>query len=229
MVAEMELGFIHDRQRAGIDAGKAKGIYKGRRAIRQRSYFRAAQGRMGPRRSLSDPLSRLSPPPGATFTCINAWSPPLHLHAPGKKRIISRLASGSARVRARGTASTAAGPSLVHAVKDPLFEDLPAAGVEMDRAGIGHARAASRRACHLGHRCLPRCLGDDVIAVARVDSRSASPWNTMVGTIRPSSLGRTRSAPAHGGEGRRHVPGRAAGEAPNGPRPPRKHRDRWPP
>jgi DNA invertase Pin-like site-specific DNA recombinase len=30
MVAEMELGFIRDRQRAGIDAAKAKGIYTGR-------------------------------------------------------------------------------------------------------------------------------------------------------------------------------------------------------
>jgi DNA invertase Pin-like site-specific DNA recombinase len=30
MVAEMELGFIRDRQRAGIDAARAKGIYKGR-------------------------------------------------------------------------------------------------------------------------------------------------------------------------------------------------------
>jgi DNA invertase Pin-like site-specific DNA recombinase len=30
MVAEMELGFIRDRQRAGIDTAKAKGVYKGR-------------------------------------------------------------------------------------------------------------------------------------------------------------------------------------------------------
>jgi DNA invertase Pin-like site-specific DNA recombinase len=30
MVAEMELGFIRDRQRAGIETAKAKGIYKGR-------------------------------------------------------------------------------------------------------------------------------------------------------------------------------------------------------
>jgi DNA invertase Pin-like site-specific DNA recombinase len=30
MVAEMELGFIRDRQRAGIDAAKAKSVYKGR-------------------------------------------------------------------------------------------------------------------------------------------------------------------------------------------------------
>jgi DNA invertase Pin-like site-specific DNA recombinase len=30
MVAEMELGFIRDRQRTGIEAAKAKGIYKGR-------------------------------------------------------------------------------------------------------------------------------------------------------------------------------------------------------
>jgi DNA invertase Pin-like site-specific DNA recombinase len=30
MVAEMELGFIRDRQRVGIDAAKAKGVYKDR-------------------------------------------------------------------------------------------------------------------------------------------------------------------------------------------------------
>jgi DNA invertase Pin-like site-specific DNA recombinase len=30
MVAEMELGFIKERQRAGIEAAKVKGIYKGR-------------------------------------------------------------------------------------------------------------------------------------------------------------------------------------------------------
>ena len=30
MVAEMELSFLKDRQRAGIEAAKAKGIYKGR-------------------------------------------------------------------------------------------------------------------------------------------------------------------------------------------------------
>ncbi|NCO22274.1 MAG: resolvase [Hydrogenophilales bacterium CG17_big_fil_post_rev_8_21_14_2_50_63_12] len=30
MVADMELKFIHDRQRAGIDAAKGKGVYKGR-------------------------------------------------------------------------------------------------------------------------------------------------------------------------------------------------------
>jgi len=32
MIAEMELRFIRDRQRAGIEAAKAKGIYKGRPA-----------------------------------------------------------------------------------------------------------------------------------------------------------------------------------------------------
>ena len=37
MVAEMELGFIRDRQRAGIDAGKAMGIYKGRPATFDRA------------------------------------------------------------------------------------------------------------------------------------------------------------------------------------------------
>jgi DNA invertase Pin-like site-specific DNA recombinase len=37
MVAEMELGFIRDRQRAGIDAAKAKGVYKGRPATFDRA------------------------------------------------------------------------------------------------------------------------------------------------------------------------------------------------
>lgn len=32
MVAEMELGFIRERQRAGIEAAKTKGVYKGRPA-----------------------------------------------------------------------------------------------------------------------------------------------------------------------------------------------------
>ena len=32
MVAEMELGFIRDRQRAGIEAAKAMGVFKGRPA-----------------------------------------------------------------------------------------------------------------------------------------------------------------------------------------------------
>jgi DNA invertase Pin-like site-specific DNA recombinase len=30
VVAEMGLGFMRDRQRAGIDAAKARGVYKGR-------------------------------------------------------------------------------------------------------------------------------------------------------------------------------------------------------
>jgi DNA invertase Pin-like site-specific DNA recombinase len=37
MVAEMELGFIRDRQRAGIEAAKAKGIYNGRPATFDRA------------------------------------------------------------------------------------------------------------------------------------------------------------------------------------------------
>lgn len=42
MVAEMELTFIKERQRAGIEAAKAKGIYKGRK----RSIDRAAVQRL---------------------------------------------------------------------------------------------------------------------------------------------------------------------------------------
>jgi DNA invertase Pin-like site-specific DNA recombinase len=37
MVAEMELGCIRDRQRAGIDAAKARGVYKGRPVTFDRS------------------------------------------------------------------------------------------------------------------------------------------------------------------------------------------------
>ena len=47
MVAEMELGFTRDRQRAGIDAAKAKGVYKGRPATFDRAHCRPAQGRDG--------------------------------------------------------------------------------------------------------------------------------------------------------------------------------------
>jgi DNA invertase Pin-like site-specific DNA recombinase len=37
MVAEMDLGFIRDRQRAGIDTAKAKGVFKGRPATFDRA------------------------------------------------------------------------------------------------------------------------------------------------------------------------------------------------
>jgi DNA invertase Pin-like site-specific DNA recombinase len=37
MVAEMEFGFLRDRQRTDIDAAKAKGIYKGRPATFDRA------------------------------------------------------------------------------------------------------------------------------------------------------------------------------------------------
>jgi DNA invertase Pin-like site-specific DNA recombinase len=62
MVAEMELGFIRHRQRAGIDAAKAKGIYKGRPATfdRARIVSRRKQGMGAPR------SPRLSDASGAT-------------------------------------------------------------------------------------------------------------------------------------------------------------------
>jgi DNA invertase Pin-like site-specific DNA recombinase len=48
MVAEMELGFVCDRQRAGIDAAKARGVYKGRPVTFDRARFgRPTQGRNG--------------------------------------------------------------------------------------------------------------------------------------------------------------------------------------
>jgi DNA invertase Pin-like site-specific DNA recombinase len=37
MVAEMEHGFIRDRQRAGIEAAKAEGVYKGRKVVFDRA------------------------------------------------------------------------------------------------------------------------------------------------------------------------------------------------
>lgn len=49
MVAEMELGFIKERQRAGIDRAKAEGVYKGRPASLDHEMIRTlhAQG-VGP-------------------------------------------------------------------------------------------------------------------------------------------------------------------------------------
>ena len=52
VVAEIELGFIRDRQRAGIEAAKAKGIYKGRPATFDRARIVALRKQgMGPLRS----------------------------------------------------------------------------------------------------------------------------------------------------------------------------------
>ena len=75
---------------------------------------------------------------------------------------------GSARVGV-GAAGAAAGPSMARAVKDPLLKDLPAGVLELDRAGVGHAgwRLAMRH--RLGQSRILPCLGDDVVAVARVD------------------------------------------------------------
>jgi hypothetical protein len=58
---------------------------------------------------------------------------------------------------------------MARAVQDPLLKDLSAGGVELDRAGVGHAawRLAMRH--HLGERRLLACLGDDLVAVDRVD------------------------------------------------------------
>jgi DNA invertase Pin-like site-specific DNA recombinase len=48
MVAEMELGFIKDRQKAGIEAAKGRGVYRGRPATidhaKVRELHRAGQG-----------------------------------------------------------------------------------------------------------------------------------------------------------------------------------------
>jgi DNA invertase Pin-like site-specific DNA recombinase len=51
MVAEMELGFIRERQRAGIDAAKAKGVYRGRPATLDHDKIREmkASGMASPR------------------------------------------------------------------------------------------------------------------------------------------------------------------------------------
>jgi hypothetical protein len=45
MVAEMELGFIRDRQRAGIDAAKARGVYKSRPVTVDRARIISEWGR----------------------------------------------------------------------------------------------------------------------------------------------------------------------------------------
>jgi DNA invertase Pin-like site-specific DNA recombinase len=54
MVAEMELGFIRNRQRAGIEAAKAKGVYKGRPATFDRARIVALR-----KEGMGAPLSSL--------------------------------------------------------------------------------------------------------------------------------------------------------------------------
>jgi DNA invertase Pin-like site-specific DNA recombinase len=44
MIGEMELGFIRDRQRAGIEAAKARGVYKGRPITLDHKRIKAMRG-----------------------------------------------------------------------------------------------------------------------------------------------------------------------------------------
>ena len=80
---------------------------------------------------------------------------------------------------------------MTRAVKDPLLKDLPADVVELDRAGVGHAvwRLATRH--HLGQRRLLPCLGDDMVAVDRVDGPNG-------GDAGAAPFTRARSAPVRG-------------------------------
>jgi DNA invertase Pin-like site-specific DNA recombinase len=71
MVAEMELQFIRDRQRTGIDAAKARGVYKGRPVTLDRDKVReklaAGQGATAIAKAMS--CSR-----GAIYKILNADS-----------------------------------------------------------------------------------------------------------------------------------------------------------
>jgi hypothetical protein len=168
-----------------------------------------------------------SPPSGATSTCIKAWSPPLDSHAQEEADHLP-AGVGSARVRV-GAAGAAAGPSMARAVKDPLLKDLPAGEVELDRAGISHAawRLAMRH--HLGPRRLLPCLGDDVVAVARVDGPVGIAMEHD-GRYRPSSHPSAEwSRPRPYRRRPTAYPGPRRKRAPNGRRRPRKHQDRWQP
>src|ERR1700678_2301610 len=115
----------------------------------------------------------------------------------------------SARVRV-GALDSAAEPSMARAVKDPLLKGLPAVGGALDRAGIGHAACRLATRHDLGQRPLRPCLGDDLVAVDGVDCpvRIAMEDN---GRDHPSfTPGPNSPAPAHGGKGCGHIPGRAA-------------------
>ena len=60
--------------------------------------FEAVERSLDEAEAIGDPASRLfSPPPGPTFTSVNAWSPPLHSHERGR----SGSSPGWRRVRAR--------------------------------------------------------------------------------------------------------------------------------
>ena len=74
---------------------------------------------------------------------------------------------------------------MARAVQDPLLKDLLAYIVELERTGVGHATCRLSMRYHLGQSRILRCLGDDVVTVARVDGPVGIAWKTMVGTIRP--------------------------------------------
>ena len=74
MVAEMELTFIKERQRAGIDAAKAKGVYKGRkRSIDREAVHRLRTEGLG----ATEIAKRLGIGRASVYKALNAPNRPL--------------------------------------------------------------------------------------------------------------------------------------------------------
>jgi DNA invertase Pin-like site-specific DNA recombinase len=68
MVAEMELGFIRERQRVGIEAAKAKGVYKGRPVTLDHSRIR---GMRAEGKGATDIAKALGCSRGAVYKVLN--------------------------------------------------------------------------------------------------------------------------------------------------------------
>ena len=80
MVAEMELTFIKERQRAGIEAAKAKGVYKGRkRTIDREAVQRLRRDGVG----ATEIARRLGIGRASVYKVLGVDARPTHPYPPG--------------------------------------------------------------------------------------------------------------------------------------------------
>jgi DNA invertase Pin-like site-specific DNA recombinase len=123
MVAEMELGFIRERQRVGIEAAKANGVYKGRPVTldHPRTLAMLAEGK-GPRRSqrhwgaagvpCTRPWAATASVAAADFRKCRFSEVAPNAQAPGRPLCNSSLSQTAARAPFRGSAQPQARRAL---------------------------------------------------------------------------------------------------------------------
>jgi DNA invertase Pin-like site-specific DNA recombinase len=169
MVADMELKFIKARQRAGIEAAKAKGVYKGRRKTVDDGEIRRRVAHGTPKAQVARDLgiSRMTvyralaangacqAPPAAAETAANAdsavWRPPWPSPRPPSPRRRPPRPSLNRQPQAIGSAGRTAPPNSVF-TGSPNATTGPASGWAMTRFGTTAGAASYSMARSISKR-----------------------------------------------------------------------------